>query len=123
MMAGQLSSLVLAVVVTGGAALMQRPPANQGVPPPAAPAPRGISASEAARIPPYAPRNVTFEVVKGETTVKWDRSKLQSVERYRVYRRAGDEKFVRIAETVETTFVDKKAEVGASYWVTAVNVY
>lgn len=123
-MASHMSSLVLALLVSGGAG-RQQPPAHQAapVPVPAAPTPLGIAVSEAARISPYAPVNVTFEVVKGEPTVKWDRSKLQSVNRYRVYRKIGEQKFVRIAETVDTSFADKKAEKDATYSVTAVNVY
>jgi hypothetical protein len=120
MTANYFSSLAFLLAAYGAA--IAQPPA-QTPPPPAVAAPRGISLSEAARIPPYAPRNVIIDVIKGETTITWDRSRLPSVLRYRVYRKSGDEKFVKIAETGDTQFVDKAARKGVSYSVTAVNAY
>ena len=82
-----------------------------------------LTVDAAAKIPPYPPFNVTVDVAKNATTLTWDQAALESVVRYRIYRKGADAKFVRIAETDGTTFVDKSALRGSSYSVTAVNVY
>lgn len=126
-------ALLAAVVVTlclsasCGAAEPVSSPAAGGAPQ-QQPAPRPeqqpeLTPGEAAKIPPFPPRNVAVTPGQKAATVTWEPSALENVVAYRIYRKVGKSKFSKVGETAASRFVDKSPKPGAVYSVTAVNVY
>jgi hypothetical protein len=109
------------------------PTANAPAPaqerPSAAPAPQQRAEDQgeltpkiAASIPPFPPSDVEVKTSRRAATIVWEKSVLENVKAYRVYRTVG-EKTVLIGETSSARFVDKFFKPGHTYSVTAVNVY
>lgn len=82
-----------------------------------------MTPDEAARIPPFPPRDIEVTIEKRRIVVRWEPSPLQTVHLYRIYRKNLGGKFVKIGESTKPTYVDKGQHAGATYAVTTVSSY
>src|ERR1035441_1748882 len=85
---------------------------------------REATAEDAAKIPPIPPHGLVVTLSpKGEVTLAWKPSKLESVVAYKVYRKESDGEFKLLKEVKASSFVDKNAPEGAvEYGVSAVDL-
>jgi hypothetical protein len=82
-----------------------------------------LTPKDAARIPPFPPTNIKMMTGPKGPTITWDKSPLENVVTYRIYRRVHGSRWQRIGETPMTTFTDTAAQGESLYSVAAVNVY
>jgi hypothetical protein len=86
--------------------------------------PPELTPTTAAKIPPFPPTKVAVKSEGRRSTVTWQASPVDTVVKYRIYRKMpGEKRLIKIGETDTSRFVDPATTRGAEYAVTAVNVY
>jgi len=82
------------------------------------------SVSEARKIPPFPPKDVSVERKDKQVIVNWKPIPLDNIVAYKIYRKTRDSKFEYIGTAKHPPFVDHEApSANVTYTVTAVNTY
>jgi hypothetical protein len=82
-----------------------------------------LTPADAAKIPPFPPRDVAVESKTSSAVITWEPSPLENVVGYRIYRKESETKLIKLGQTVKSSFTIAAPKRGVEYSVTAINGY